>query len=153
MTRILEVFLRTDVRLVLESIQAPTLILRRRDDWHVRAGHAEHLVEHIPEARLVELPGADHVWFSGDTEELLENIEEFLTGQRSTATTNRVLATVLFTDIVGSTERASAVGDAEWTRLLGLHNVLVERNISIFRGRVIAFTGDGVLATRSPRSA
>jgi hypothetical protein len=101
------------VRGVLEAIQAPTLVLRRRDDPHVRDGHAQFLVEHIPDARLVELPGSDHEWFSGNTDDVLDAIEEFLTGRRTAIATNRVLATVLFTDIVGSTEKAASIGDAE----------------------------------------
>jgi class 3 adenylate cyclase len=147
MSQIVEVFLHTDVRGVLDAIQAPTLVLRRKDDPHVRPGHAEFLVEHIPDARLVELPGTDHEWFSGNADEAIDAIEEFLTGRRTAIATNRVLATVLFTDIVGSTERAAAVGDAEWTRVLDAHDALVARTITSHRGHVVKSTGDGVLAT------
>jgi len=145
--RILDLFLHTDVRPVLESIQAPTLVLRRADDWHVRADHAQHLVERIPDARLVELPGADHVWFSGDADAWLGAVEEFVNGERTSSATGRILSTVLFTDIVGSTELAAAVGDAVWTSTLEAHDALVERQIAAFRGAVVKHTGDGVLAT------
>ncbi len=147
LSQIVELFLRTDVRGVLEAIQAPTLVLRRRDDPHVREGHAQFLVEHIPDARVVELPGNDHEWFSGNTDEVLDAIEEFLTGRRTAVATNRVLATVLFTDIVASTERAAALGDSEWTRVIDAHEALVSRIIASHRGHVVKFTGDGVLAT------
>jgi class 3 adenylate cyclase len=144
--RILELFLGTDVRAVLGSIQAPTLVIRRVDDWHVRAGHAAQIVEQVPQARLVECPGDDHVWFSGDTDSVLDVVEEFVTGERHVAQTNRVLATVLFTDIVSSTEVAATLGDTKWTATLDLHNALITRHVTSFRGRVIKFTGDGVLA-------
>ena len=121
-------------------------MVRRVDDWHVRAGHAEAIVEHIPDARLIECPGNDHVWFSGEADGWLEAVEEFLTGERVVAQTNRVLATVLFTDIVGSTERAAAVGDEEWMAVIEAHNALIERQVMSFRGTVISFTGDGALA-------
>ena len=147
LSQIVERFLRTDVRGVLEAIQAPTLVLRRRDDPHVREGHAQFLVEHISDARVVELPGNDHEWFSGNTDEVLDAIEEFLTGRRTAVATNRVLATVLFTDIVASTERAAALGDTEWTRVIDAHEALVSRIIASHRGHVVKFTGDGVLAT------
>jgi pimeloyl-ACP methyl ester carboxylesterase len=122
MAQIVDVFLHTDVRGVLEAIQAPVLVLRREDDPHVRHGHAQFLVDHIPDARLVELPGYDHEWFSGNVDDALDAIEQFLTGRRTAIATNRVLATVLFTDIVGSTERAAALGDAEWARVLDAHD-------------------------------
>jgi class 3 adenylate cyclase len=147
LAQIVELFLRTDVRGVLGAIQAPTLVLRRRDDPHVRVGHAQYLVDHIPDARLVELPGSDHEWFSGNTDDVLDAIEEFLTGRRTAIATNRVLATVLFTDIVGSTERAASLGDAEWARVLDAHDALVERTITMHRGQIVKSTGDGVLAT------
>ena len=116
---IFDLFMRTDVRPVLESIQAPTLLLHRRGDRHVRDGHAKYLAERIPQARLVEFDGEDHEWFAGDSDRVLDEIESFLTGGRAARTTNRVLSTVLFTDIVGSTERATALGDEAWTTALG----------------------------------
>jgi class 3 adenylate cyclase/pimeloyl-ACP methyl ester carboxylesterase len=144
---ILELFLRTDVRSVLGSIQAPTLVLHRRDDPHLRQGPARAVVDAIPDARLVELPGADNAWFSGDADDAIEHIETFLTGRRAGAPTSRVLSTVLFTDIVGSTERAAAVGDDAWTATLEAHYQLVQQHVESFRGVVVNSTGDGVLAT------
>jgi class 3 adenylate cyclase len=144
---IFDLFMRTDVRPALESIQAPTLILHRRGDRHVIGGHAQYLSERIPHARLVELDGDDHEWFAGNTDRVLDEIESFLTGARGAAPTNRVLSTVLFTDIVGSTERAAVLGDEAWTTALGVHDRLVERHVAGSRGEVVKFTGDGALAT------
>jgi class 3 adenylate cyclase len=144
---ILDLFLHTDVRPVLEGIQAPTLLLHRRNDRHVADGHAQYAAERIPYARLVELDGDDHEWFAGDADRVLDEIESFLTGGRATAPTNRVLSTVLFTDIVGSTERAAELGDGAWTTALGAHNRVVERHVVSARGSVVKFTGDGALAT------
>jgi class 3 adenylate cyclase len=146
-TPILNLFLRTDVRPVLGSIQCPTLVLRRRGDRHVRPGHAEMVVEAIPDARLVELEGDDNAWFVGAVDEVIDEIQTFLTGMRPAASTTRVLSTVLFTDIVGSTERAAAAGDDAWTATLAAHNALVERHVASYRGQVVNFMGDGALAT------
>jgi class 3 adenylate cyclase len=144
---VFDLFMRTDVRPVLDSIQAPTLILHRRGDRHVRVGHAKYIAERIPQARLVELDGDDHEWFAGDTDRVLDEIESFLTGGRRAPPTSRVLSTVLFTDIVGSTERATALGDVAWSTTLGAHDRVVERQVARARGTVVKFTGDGVLAT------
>ena len=144
---ILELFLRTDVRPALDSIQAPTLLLHRRGDRHVSGGHADYLAEHIPHARLVEFDGDDSVWFAGDSGRVLDEIESFVTGAIAATPSNRVLSTVLFTDIVGSTERAEALGDEAWTAALDLHNDVVKRYVASARGDVIKFTGDGALAT------
>ena len=144
---IFELFMRTDVRPVLDSIQAPTLLLHRRGDRHVTGGHARYLAERIPHARLVELDGDDHEWFAGDSERVLDEVESFITGGRAVTPTNRVLSTVLFTDIVGSTQRAAALGDDAWTAALGAHNRVVERYVASARGVVVKFTGDGALAT------
>lgn len=144
---IYDLYLRSDVRPVLASIQAPTLLLHRRGDRHVRGGHGRYLRERIPHAHLVEFDGDDHVWFGGDPSSVLAEIHEFLTGERIPASTNRVLATVLFTDIVGSTQRAALVGDEAWAAALGEHNRVVERHVAGARGLVIKFTGDGALAT------
>jgi class 3 adenylate cyclase len=113
----------------------------------VARGHAHYLAERIPNARLVELDGDDHEWFAGNTDRVLDEIESFLTGGRGAAPTNRVLSTVLFTDIVGSTERAAALGDEAWTTALGAHNRLIEQHVAGSRGAVVKFTGDGALAT------
>jgi class 3 adenylate cyclase len=142
-----DLFAHTDIRPVLGSIQAPTLVLRRRGDRHVRAGHARDIAERIPDARLVEFDGDDSVWFAGDADSVLDEVETFLTGQRGAPPSNRVLATVLFTDIVESTRRAAQLGDAAWTSALAVHDRLVERHVNSWRGEVVKFTGDGALAT------
>jgi class 3 adenylate cyclase len=144
---ILDRFLGTDVRPALDSIQAPTLLLHRRGDRHVNEGHGLYLAERIPQARLVEFDGDDSVWFAGESDRVLDEIESFVTGARAARPTNRVLSTVLFTDIVGSTERAQALGDAAWTAALDAHNDVVEKYVASARGDVISFTGDGALAT------
>jgi class 3 adenylate cyclase len=144
---VFDLFLRTDTRPVLDSIQASTLLLHRRGDRHVNGGHVRYLAEHVPNARLVEFDGDDHVWFAGDSDRVLDEIESFLTGARAARPTNRVLSTVMFTDIVGSTERAAALGDEAWTTALGVHNGVVEKHVANARGEVIKFTGDGALAT------
>ncbi|WP_422742092.1 alpha/beta fold hydrolase [Mycobacterium sp. WMMD1722] len=144
---ILDLFLRTDIRPALESIQVPTLLLHRSGDRHVHREHAVDMAGRIADARRVELDGVDNAWFAGDAGRVLEEIEEFLTGGRAAPQSNRVLSTVLFTDIVGSTELAAALGDGEWTALLAAHDRLVEREVRAARGAVVKFTGDGALAT------
>jgi class 3 adenylate cyclase len=139
--------LEVDVRPILPLVQAPTLILHRRDIQSLPVEQGRYLAEHIHGARMVELPGADAtlVW---ETPELaLDLIEEFLTGVRRTAEPTRVLATVLFTDIVASTERASRLGDRRWRELLNTHDELARRLVEEFGGRLVKTTGDGLLAT------
>jgi len=142
-----DVFVRTDVRPALESIQAPTLLLRRGGDRQVPGDHGRDLADRIGHARLVEFDGDDHVFFAGDVDRVLDEIESFLTGERGATPSNRVLSTVLFTDIVGSTRHVAHVGDAAWTSALTAHDNLVARHIAEARGVVVKFTGDGVLAT------
>src|SRR4051812_9838085 len=144
---ILDLFLHSDVRPALESIQAPTLLLHRRGDRHVRVEHARDLAERIPHARLVEFDGDDNAWFAGDADCVLDEVESFLTGGRAAAPSNRVLSTVLFTDIVGSTQRAAQLGDEAWSAALAAHNGVVERHVAGARGALVKFTGDGALAT------
>ena len=139
-------FQASDVRVALPSIRAPTLVLHTTGNPHVRSGHAELLVEQIPHAQLVELPGADHVWYAGDVEALFDQIEAFLTGARAEAGSARVLTTVLFTDVIGSTERAVQLGDRAWTALVERHDELVRGQVEGFRGKLIKTTGDGTLA-------
>jgi class 3 adenylate cyclase len=143
----IDYWMRTDIRPVLSSIQAPTLIMRRRGDREVRREHALDLLERIPDARLVELDGEDHFWFTGDGDSVLDEVESFLTGERRVTPSNRVLSTVLFTDIVGSTQHAANAGDEAWSMTLAAHNRLVERYVAAARGSVVKFTGDGALAT------
>jgi pimeloyl-ACP methyl ester carboxylesterase/class 3 adenylate cyclase len=136
-----------DVRDVLPAIRVPTLILHRTDDRAVPVEASRYLAEHIPDARLVERPGVDHFPFVGDYETLVDEIEEFLTGTRRAREPDRVLATVLFTDIVGSTERAAELGDSTWRSLLDEHHRLVRAELSRQRGKEIRISGDGFLAT------
>jgi class 3 adenylate cyclase len=145
--QIFEMFLNIDVRAVLPTIRVPTLVIHRRGDRVVNWRAGEDLAAHIPGARYVELPGIDHLPWAGDQEAVLGEIEEFLTGARSVAEPDRVLATVMFTDIVGSTERAAELGDARWRELLAAHRAAVRTELERFRGREVKTLGDGHLAT------
>lgn len=145
--QIFEMFLDIDVRAVLPTIHVPTLVLHRRFDRVVYRRAGEELAAQIPGARYVELAGIDHLPWAGDTEAVLGEIEEFLTGARSVAEPDRVLATVMFTDIVGSTVRAGELGDARWRELLAAHLVAVRQELTRFRGREVKTLGDGFLAT------
>jgi pimeloyl-ACP methyl ester carboxylesterase/class 3 adenylate cyclase len=147
MTRtLLAMVVETDVREVLPSIRVPTLVLHREEEF-VPVAHAHYLAEHIPGARLVVLPGADHIPFYGEGEGYAEEIEEFLTGARHAPPSDRILTTVMFTDIVGSTERAAAAGDARWRELVAHHDELVRTELERNRGREVKTLGDGFLAT------
>jgi class 3 adenylate cyclase len=139
--------MRADVRAVLPLISVPTLVLHRVGNAFVPIGHSRFLAETIPGAKLVELPGRDHLPFAGETDALLGEIEEFLTGARGTANTERTLATILFTDIVESTKRAAGVGDRRWRELLDSHDRMAARQVHRFGGRQVKSTGDGLLAT------
>ena len=136
-----------DVRAILPTIRVPTLVLQRRDDVYRDPGNARYLADHIPGAKLVELSGVDHLPYMGDSDAILDEVQEFLTGVRPPPEHDRVLATVLFTDIVGSTARASALGDRTWKELLERHHAMVRHELGRFRGREIDTTGDGFLAT------
>lgn len=136
-----------DVRDVLPSINVPTLVIHRADNPLVRADHGRYLAEHIPGARYHEIPGIDQLWFVEDTTPVLDAVEEFFTGKVSAPVTDRVLATVLFTDIVRSTEIAADVGDDRWRDTLEAHEALVRRQLDRFTGKLIKTTGDGILAT------
>jgi class 3 adenylate cyclase len=135
-----------DVRDILPSIHTPALVMRRRDSTIDRR-HSVFLADHLPMARYVELPGDDSVLVLGDADAALDEIEEFLTGSRHQRYADRVLATVLFTDIVDSTKRASDLGDRAWRELLAGHDETVRRQLGRFRGREVKTTGDGFLAT------
>lgn len=138
---------KADIRDVLPAISAPTLILHRIGDIDAEIGGARYMADRIPEARLIELAGADHFPWIGDTEEVLAEIEEFVTGSRTTREPNRVLATVLFTDIVDSTKAITDHGDAAWREILDRHDQISVSEIERYRGRPIKGTGDGYLAT------
>jgi class 3 adenylate cyclase len=136
-----------DVRAVLPTITVPTLVLHRTGDHDVNIAEGRYLASRIPGAKFVELPGEDHLIGAGDTEAIGDEIEEFLTGKRPAPDPDRVLATVLFTDIVGSTRRAVELGDRRWRDLLSRHDEAVRRELDRFRGREIDTAGDGFLAT------
>jgi class 3 adenylate cyclase len=136
-----------DVRPVLPSVQVPTLVLHRAGNAVFPAAHGRHLAEHIPGARYVELPGPDQLYWAGDTDAVVDEIEEFLTGVRSGPPPERILTTILFTDLVDSTARAAELGDREWRALLDRHDAVVGRELERFRGRAVKSTGDGVLAS------
>jgi pimeloyl-ACP methyl ester carboxylesterase len=136
-----------DIRHVLPSVRVPTLILHRVGDKNIKVEHGRYLAEKIPGAKLIELPGTDHIPWVGDADAIVDEIEEFLTGVRHVPEPDRVLATVLFMDIVGSTERAIQFGDRRWRELLESFYNAVRRELARFRGREIDTAGDGVLAT------
>ena len=133
-----------DVRRHLSMIDMPTLVIHR--DVFLGAEHGRYLAEHISGAKYIELPGVDARHWVGDTGPMLDEIEEFVTGARGGSDVDRVLATVLFTDIVGSTDRAAELGDSRWRDLLDRHDQRVRRQISRFRGRVVKTVGDGFVA-------
>jgi len=145
--QLFEMFLDTDVRGALPLIQAPTLVLHRRGDHAVNYRAARWLAEQIENSRYLEFEGEDHFPWVGDSESPLAAIEEFLTGVRPGPAAQRVLATVLFTDIVDSTRRATELGDARWRELLERHQELTREQLERYDGREIKTTGDGFLAT------
>jgi pimeloyl-ACP methyl ester carboxylesterase len=137
-----------DIRHVLPAIRVPTLVLHRRDDRVVPFGAAEALAEQIPGAKLVELPGPDHLGWIGEAGRRgIAEIRKFLLGNTPAQDSDRVLATVMFTDIVDSTKQAATMGDIDWRNLLDASRTLVRNQLSRFRGREIETTGDGFLAT------
>jgi pimeloyl-ACP methyl ester carboxylesterase len=136
-----------DVREVLPTIRVPTLVLHRTGDHDVNVAEGRYLAAKVPGAKFVELPGADHWISAGNTDEIADEIEEFLTGSRPTPHLDRVLATVLFTDIVGSTKRAAELGDRRWRDLLRAHDRAVRSELERYRGREVDTAGDGFLAT------
>jgi class 3 adenylate cyclase len=139
--------LEWDGRRLLPSISCRTLVLHREGDRLIHLGAGRYLAEHIPRAKLVVLPGEDHLFFVGDTDALVDEIEEFLVGTRSGAEGDAVTATVVFTDIVASTEHQTRVGPRQWSRLTDQHEALVRDLLARHRGREVKTTGDGFLAT------
>jgi pimeloyl-ACP methyl ester carboxylesterase len=140
---ILRLNFQIDIRDVLPAIDVPTLVLHRADDTVVDAANGRYLAARIPEASYVELRGFDHIPIIGDVDAILDELEEFLTGMRPRGEPDRVLATVLFTDIVGSTERAAELGDRGWAYLLAGHHAAVRRELERHRGVEIKTVGDG----------
>ena len=135
-----------DIRDVVPSIHVPTLVIHCTEDVLPVEG-GRWLAQHVPGAQFLELPGDDHWPWTSDRDDIVDEVEEFLTGERRDREPDRVLATVLFTDIVGSTERASALGDRRWVDLLDRHHALVRKQLDRFSGREIDTAGDGFLAT------
>ena len=136
-----------DVRPALPTISAPTVVMHRTDDRDAHVEEGRYIASEIPGARYVEFPGADHSWWTQDGDAILDEIEELVTGVRPAPQPNRVLATVLFTDLVKSTERVRELGDQGWAELLGRHHSAVRRELQRFRGREIDTAGDGFLAS------
>jgi class 3 adenylate cyclase len=145
--RIVDLIGAFDVRDVLPSIRVPTLVMHRRDDSFIKIEHSRYLAENIPGARYVELEGSDNMFSVGDSEAVLGEIEEHLTGVRHALEPDRMLATVLFTDICDSTRRAAELGDSDWRSLLERHDSLFRYALDRHRGREVKRTGDGFLAT------
>lgn len=137
----------TDARAVLPTITVPTLVLHRAGDPFTGVEHGRYLADHIPGARYVELSGVDHLFFAEDADPIAAEVQEFLTGVRDAGEADRVLATVLFVDIVGSTEHAVRLGDRRWHDLLDAYYRVVRQELARFRGREIDSAGDGVFAT------
>jgi class 3 adenylate cyclase len=144
---LMKLYREIDVRLALPAISAPALVLHRHEDRLIPARQGEYLADRIPGARYVELSGADHLPTVGDQAALLDEVEEFLVGSRGAHGTERALATILFTDIVGSTETAARLGDRRWRDLLARHNATVRRELAVHRGNEVKTMGDGFLAT------
>jgi class 3 adenylate cyclase len=132
---------------VLPTIRVPTLVLQRVDDRDVDVEEARWIAAQIPGAKYVELPGDEHLIWAGDVDAVVDEVEDFLTGSRPVHESDRVLATVLLTDIVGSTERAAALGDRPWGKVLEQHHAIVRRELERFRGREVDTAGDGFLTT------
>ncbi len=143
----MDLYREMDVRSILPAIDVPTLVLHRAGDRMVSAAQGRYLAETIAGARYVELAGEDHLPFAGELDPILEEVEEFLLGSRGAAESERALATILFTDIVGSTERAAELGDRGWRALLERHDAAVRHQLALHRGREVKTMGDGFLAT------
>ena len=139
-------FLDIDVRDIVANVRVPTLILHRRGDRRVNVRHARWLAEHLPGARYVELDGSDHAPIT-DPDQIMDEVEEFVTGHPALADVDRVLATVMFTDLVGSTARAAELGDHRWRELLESVQQTIRAELGRFRGTEVKTTGDGFLAT------
>jgi class 3 adenylate cyclase len=139
--------IEADVRSLLPSVSVPTLVLHREGNRFAHLGAGRYLAEHIPDAKLVVLPGEDHIFFVGDTDALADEIEDFLTGARSGAEGDVLTLTVLFTDIVSSTEHQARMGPGEWSRLTDRHDAMVRSALARHRGHEVKTTGDGFLAT------
>jgi class 3 adenylate cyclase len=136
-----------DIRAALPTVSAPTLVVHRSANRYMRVEFGRYLADHLSHCRYVELDGPDALFFAGDQDALLTEIETFLTGVSGASDPDRVLATILLTDIVGSTDHAARLGDARWREQLDRHDRLVADHVAAFRGKLVKTTGDGVLAT------
>ena len=143
---VFDVMFKSDIRDILPAIHAPTVVIHRRGNRYVGPEHGRYLADHIPGARFVEVEGQDHVPYLGDQKPILEVIEEFLTGERRQPEEERILSSILFTDIVGSTEHAARMGDRRWRELLLAHYTTVRRELTRFDGRELDTAGDGLFA-------
>jgi len=144
---VMRMLFEIDVRDVLSTIRAPTLVVHRQDNPIITVDQGRYLADHIEGARFVAVPGADYGLAVGDIDVVIDEVEEFLTGSRPAHPTDRVLATVLFTDIVESTPRAVELGDARWRQLLERHDELAQEEVARFGGAIADFTGDGLVAS------
>ena len=143
-----------DVRSLLPRVAVPTLVMHRIGDRVVEVGNGRYLAERIPDARWVELPGDDFVLWAGDMDAIADEMEEFITGRRIGPEATRIVATVMFTDVVGSTARAGALGDRAWSDLLRAHDSRLRAQLRRFGGREIDTAGDGFFASfASPTAA
>jgi class 3 adenylate cyclase len=147
LAQVAQIFFDTDVRSVVPGVHVPTLVLHRRYDRLVNVRHSRWLAQHLPNAKLVEIPGDDHIPWYQDPELTLGEIEEFLTGTRAEPEPDRILTTVLFTDIVDSTRTAAEFGDKRWHEVLDRHDETATNEVERFGGRKVKSTGDGLLAT------
>ena len=146
-TKIMRMNSRIDVSDVLPAIQVPTLIIHRTNDVAVDVQGGRDLAELIPNSKYVELPGVDHIPFVGESDRIVQEMEQFLTGSRSAPVIDRVLATVLMSDVVDSTAQASNLGDQRWQDVMAAHNTVTRAELERFRGNEVRFTGDGFLTT------
>jgi class 3 adenylate cyclase len=144
---LLDVYLQSDVREILAVVNVPTLVIHRGENQATKVEHGRYLAEHIPRAKFVELPGADDFFWLGDADAVIDEVEEFLTGTRRRPELERALATVLFTDIVNSTQHAAALGDLRWRQLLDAHDQACATQVARYRGRLVKSTGDGIVST------
>lgn len=135
-----------DLRPILGAIRVPTLVLHRAGEAFIAPSHGRFIAENVRGARFIELPGVDHFPWVGDAESVIAEIQTFVTGDRPPAPSDHLLATLMVTDLVSSTEHVASVGDKEWKQLLSRHNVIVRDEVERYRGRLVRFTGDGALA-------
>ena len=145
--RVMRMGYEIDTRSILPAVRVPTLIMQRSQDRLVGVEYSRYLAAHIPGAKFIELPGDDHFFFAGEADDYLELIEEFLTGERHGGAPDRVLSTILFADIVGSTERAAQLGDSRWHALLDAFYAVARRQLERFCGCEVDSAGDGFCAS------